>query len=457
VSAPARPHRRVLPETPARRGWCPGLARPMPTGDGLLARVHPPLGMLTRDQARAVAEGARRFGNGHLDLTARANLQIRGVSEASRAPLARLLEAAGLGDARADGGPQRLTLTSPLCGHDPAEVIDVAKLAAAIEAEGRAIMGLPAKTLVVVEGRPDVELPDADCLVMAQGGDSVVVAASTEGGRRDLAACAVEEAPGMVAALLAAFVRTGRRRMRELTDADWVAVAGSLRAGLFAEAFRAARDGELAARARARRVVPFAPSAGLRAAPEGQILAIDAPFGRCTADGLDQVADAADTVGADRIRLSPTRGFVLFAPPGAEAAAAMAGLAEAFIVAPADPRRGIDACTGAPGCASGSTPTLADAARLAAAFQAAASRPRTAHVSGCAKCCARPGPADLTLVGRDGRYGVVIGGAPGHAPGLHLPIEAVLERLGRAKTVGLAAAFAPDGDLTGCGRTRRPA
>ena len=71
MSAPARHHRRALPAAPARRGWCPGLSRPMPTGDGLLARVHPPRGRLTRDQAHAVAEGARRFGNGHLDLTAR--------------------------------------------------------------------------------------------------------------------------------------------------------------------------------------------------------------------------------------------------------------------------------------------------------------------------------------------------------------------------------------------------
>ncbi len=62
----------------------------MPTGDGLLARIHPPLGILTLAQARAVAEGARRYGNGHLDLTARANLQIRGVSEATTAPLTAL-------------------------------------------------------------------------------------------------------------------------------------------------------------------------------------------------------------------------------------------------------------------------------------------------------------------------------------------------------------------------------
>ena len=72
--------RRVAPEAPSRRGWCPSLARPMPTGDGLLARVHPPLGRLTPAQARAVAPGARRFGNGHVDVTARANLQIRGVT-----------------------------------------------------------------------------------------------------------------------------------------------------------------------------------------------------------------------------------------------------------------------------------------------------------------------------------------------------------------------------------------
>ncbi len=32
---------------PMRRGWCPGVLRPMPSGDGLLVRVHPPGGALT--------------------------------------------------------------------------------------------------------------------------------------------------------------------------------------------------------------------------------------------------------------------------------------------------------------------------------------------------------------------------------------------------------------------------
>ena len=458
MNAPA--HRRALPEAPGRRGWCPGLARPMPTGDGLLARVHPPLGMLSLDQARAVARGARLFGNGHLDLTARANLQIRGVTEPTRAPLAGLLTEAGLGDRRGDGGPQRLTLTQPLAGHDPAELIDVPALAGAVEAAALDIPGLPAKTLVVVEGRPDAALPDADCVVAARDAARVEIVIAAGDGMHTVTDCTATEAPAFVAALLAAFARTGRRRMRDLSEDERVSVRGSLapqanerylRSGAVARASSPGRGGS------EERGAPFAPRAGLRRRSDLQILALDAPFGRCTADALDRVVSAAEAIGADTIRLSPTRGFVLLAAADAPAAGVLAKLASDFIVAPDDPRRSVDACTGAPGCASGSTPTLPDAARLAQAFRPLGAQGLAAHVSGCAKGCARPGTADLTLVGAQGRYGIVIGGAPGDEPAIHLPIEAVLDRLGRAKTVGLAAAFAPNMAWPDNGRNGRPA
>ena len=170
---------------------------------------------------------------------------------------------------------------------------------------------------------------------------------------------------------------------------------------------------------------------------------------------LDDLVDLASRLGTDEIRLSPARGFVLLLKN--PSAADLTALAENFIVAPDDPRRSVAACTGAPACASGSTSTLADAALLAQAFGSLAAEGRSAHVSGCAKGCAKPGPADLTLIGRAGLYGTVIGGAPGDEPAMHLPIEAVLERLGRAKTIGLSAAFAPDRAGTDIGRTRRPA
>ncbi|MEE7473709.1 hypothetical protein MPAR162_18290 [Methylorubrum populi] len=206
--------RRTLPEG-ARRGWCPSLARPMPTGDGLLARVHPPLGALSAAQMRAVAAGARAHGNGHIDVTARGNLQIRGVSEASAPRLACALAQAGLGDTRDDGGPQRL---------------------------------------------------------------------------------------------------------------------------------------------------------------------------------------------------------------------------------PDDPRRAVAACPGAPACCSGTTPVPDHAARLAQALAPLAGLGTAAsvHVSGCAKGCAHPGPADLTLVGRDGAYDVVLAGPASGKPATRLAFEAALDRIRKAAAAGLS-------------------
>ena len=55
----------------------------MQSGDGWLARVKPSAATVSAAHARIVAEAARRHGNGHIDLTSRANLQIRGLTPRS--------------------------------------------------------------------------------------------------------------------------------------------------------------------------------------------------------------------------------------------------------------------------------------------------------------------------------------------------------------------------------------
>ena len=80
------------------KGWCPDAWRPMMAGDGLLIRVRPPLGRLTRTQVLGLAEAAMRHGNGQIDATTRANLQIRGVREESWRPLIDALLDLGLID-----------------------------------------------------------------------------------------------------------------------------------------------------------------------------------------------------------------------------------------------------------------------------------------------------------------------------------------------------------------------
>ncbi|HEX7740837.1 MAG TPA: cobalamin biosynthesis protein CobG, partial [Sphingobium sp.] len=80
------------------RGWCPTAWRPMMAGDGLLVRVRPPLGRMSRAQALALCDAALLYGNGHIDLTNRAALQIRGVGEAGHRALMQSLVTLSLTD-----------------------------------------------------------------------------------------------------------------------------------------------------------------------------------------------------------------------------------------------------------------------------------------------------------------------------------------------------------------------
>ena len=75
-----------------KKGWCPGAHRPMASGDGLILRVRPQCARLTAAQALGLCAAAERHGSGILELTSRANLQIRGVTQAAFPPLLAALD-----------------------------------------------------------------------------------------------------------------------------------------------------------------------------------------------------------------------------------------------------------------------------------------------------------------------------------------------------------------------------
>ncbi|BCY14110.1 precorrin-3B synthase [Actinoplanes sp. L3-i22] len=75
---------------------CPGALRLHTAADGLLARVRLPGGLLSGAQLRSLRELAEAFGDGRLELTSRANLQLRGLRQDRAETLASRLRAAGL-------------------------------------------------------------------------------------------------------------------------------------------------------------------------------------------------------------------------------------------------------------------------------------------------------------------------------------------------------------------------
>jgi precorrin-3B synthase len=107
------------------KGWCPGALRPMQSGDGLIVRIRPRSATFGPEQLLLLADAARRFGNGHIDLTRRANLQVRGVKEALLPQLHDVVARLGLLDDDADGEAVRNVMINPLAGIDPGEVLDV--------------------------------------------------------------------------------------------------------------------------------------------------------------------------------------------------------------------------------------------------------------------------------------------------------------------------------------------
>jgi len=108
-----------------------------------------------------------------------------------------------------------------------------------------------------------------------------------------------------------------------------------------------------------------------------------------------------------------------------------AGLAHGLVANVDDPRLRIDACPGAPSCPSATVETRSAALTLAPLL--AKADIRSLHVSGCAKGCARTEPADLTLVGRDGSFGVVHRGSAAAQPIAWLAPSAVAKALQSAE------------------------
>ena len=403
-----------------RVGWCPGALRPMMSRDGLIVRVKPRGMALRVDRASGIAAAALRHGNGLIDLTARANLQIRGVTEASLPPLTVELDALGLLDADVGAEARRNVVASPLMGLDPSSAFDVRPTVAALEAALAGAAGLdalPSKFGFAVSdgGATALDGVSADVRFEALPGGRFAVRLDGQGGAE--ASCAAGAVAEVALRLARAFVEASAsdgalHRMRDLVAS---AGAGAVLGGAGVDGPDPAASlsprfpghGETAPATRPRRVGRLAVA---------DTLGVAAPFGRLDAARLDALARAAARAGAVELRLTPWRAVLV---PGVDPAT-LDGLAAecaaaGWIVDPSDPRLRVAACAGAPGCGRGTTPVLDDAAGLAGLLGPGGGG-IALHVSGCAKGCAHPAAAPLTLVASGGRYALVAAGTASDAP-----------------------------------------
>lgn len=409
---------------PARKGWCPSLFEPMESGDGLIVRLKPRAATLDAAAARAIAEAAQRYGNGIVELTNRANVQLRGVRRETVAPIAAL--ATRLRLAASDPAVERIRniTASPLGPDDPGAAFDSHALAVDLESmldSEPQLAALPPKFGFLVDGGGALPLTDAtsDIMLRPAAQDIAVALAGSE-----LAAvCSPVEAVSAARRLALAFValaaKAGARRMRELVQALG-AEAVFAEAGLIAT-----------------KLTPSAHAApapiGFIRLPSGSAFGIGLPFGQIEAPVLAALADLGERFGDGTLRMAPWRAaLIVGVDPAAASELSRQASALGLVTDAGDPRRRIAACPGKPACSSATVDTRGDAGRLAARALPVAG---LIHVSGCAKGCAHPGPAAVTLVGNAGRYDLVAGGRAADLPVARgLDLESALSLIAKMRT-----------------------
>jgi precorrin-3B synthase len=375
------------------KGWCPGVLRPMQSGDGLIVRVRPRCGAFTLDQASALADLAEELGNGHIDLTRRANLQIRGLVEDGLAELQAALGKLRLVDADAGTEAVRNIMVAPLAGIDPDEAIDVRPIAAEIEgalASDSRLRSLPAKFGLLVDGGGAVSIAGerADICLSAVD-DGVAVGLDGHAGTQWLGITSPAAAARVALAAIHAFLDAGgRRRMRDLPEGRHARVRAHVRPML-------SPVGVLVPSGR--RILGMLPTC----------VGVASRFGRLEAAQLRGLVDLAAAAGARDVRMSPWRSIYLGIHDAAAGRALLDGARTmGLVVSDDDPVLRIEACPGAPGCARSTVDARGDALRMAALASARGFN-GSMHVSGCAKGCARSAASELVLVGRGGRYQLI--------------------------------------------------
>ncbi len=362
----------------AVKGWCPGAWQPMRSGDGFVVRIRPHGGRIDAEQAAGIAVLAQRYGNGLIDLTNRANLQIRGVCEDGQLPLIDGLAKLGLLDADPDTEAQRNILVTPFWAADDETISIAAELEHALT---NGPIGLPAKfgfaidcgsERVLAEASADVRIErdtDGRLMVRADGAEFGRVVT-----RDEVMAVALDLTRWFVAS---GGVNQGRGRM-----AAHVMAGAKLPEALAGRAWPAPKQA--------------APTPGLT--QRGALFGV--AFGQMAHTTLQWLAKRARG-----LRMTPWRMIL------AEGLHEMP-VHEGLIMRAEDPLLRVVVCSGAPRCPE----AHADTRMLAAALAPHLAADARLHVSGCAKGCAQSGPASITLVATGKGFDLIRDGSVQDAP-----------------------------------------
>jgi ferredoxin-nitrite reductase len=383
--------------------------------------------MLTSEQAGVVARFAEQMGDGYLQVTNRANLQIRSVRPVTPPPLLSAFQGVGLAASMSGVDHLRNIMASPTAGIDPQSVIDARPLVTELDntiVQHEEFAGLPAKFSVGFDGGEGVSVrhhPN-DIWFVATADHRPGVGEHLRASFRLLfnAGHGQEWDTGLLlrpeecAPLVVAIAQV------YLTHVEHSSPQAAVKKPRLRQVI--AQQGITGYLEQIRRILPFTlphyPVAVARSAevaphsrhigthPQRQpglsYLGVVAPLGRLAIHQLRELADLSQVYGSSTLRLTPWQNVLIPDVPTARVPALQQAIDQLGLYDSAThPWSALVACTGNRGCHASATDTTGHALQLASrlAQRGGLDQPVNIHLSGCTKSCAQHHQSDIALLG----------------------------------------------------------
>ncbi|MEG4217998.1 precorrin-3B synthase [Microcoleus sp. Pol14C6] len=400
---------------------CPGLFYGSQARDGVLSRMRIPGGILNAQQCRTIADLAAQYSTGCLQVTNRANLQIREVNSEIAPEVWNRLQELGIASRRVEVDPIRNIMASPTAGIDRQQLLDTRPLVKAWDD--------------YLQTHSELSKLSPKFSIGFDGGESVSIQAL----RNDilLAACGRSTQSGIVFRLhlnsdtgilipesqcisvLAALASTyleytkirpridGKKpRLRHLL-ADWGAESYLERVQQnlpFLWQFTSCTFPKNSQDASSEKSLPHHRHLGIH--PQRQsgfsYMGIALPFGRLESKQLRNLASLAQNLASGTLRLTPWQNLLISDIPNSQLFEVKQQVADLGLHSSATRLDScLVACAGSSGCASAATDTQSHALAMVRdlAQKLTIDLPINIHFSGCEKSCAQHQPIDITLVG----------------------------------------------------------
>ncbi len=367
-----------------RADRCPGVLDPHEAADGRLVRVRVPGGRIDAAGLRAVADVAA-LGNGIVELTSRASLQIRGLAADAGQAVVVGLRSGGL-LASPEHDRVRNVLASPVAGRHPRSHTATDEVVVAFDealCSDAGLASLPGRFLFAFDdGSAIADWRRADVGLVALGSATFEL---WIGGRPTTLLASPHDAPRLALAAAGAFLQRagGAWHVADLDDG--------------ARRIACALGGELRDRLpQATRDLP----AGVLEQLDGRVAVTAlAPLGRLS--GADVLALAAL---AGEVRLSAARTLTIVDVARDDVHALTAALtALGLVTAPGSGWQGLSACAGLGAC-SGARVDVRAAATARARVRESDAPPE--HWSACERGCGRPRDVAIEICATGGGLAV---------------------------------------------------